>query len=92
MLRNKKANMFAKTLPIFLIFVVGTMMILVLGFFILNWFSSNITTHSVVGFKCAFDNCKKINAGVMSIIVIFLLVFQYAFYARYRRHKHERLK
>ena len=92
MLKNKKAGIFVDILPIFLIFVVGTIIILTFGFFMLNWFSSNITTHSIAGLKCIFDDCRKINAGVMGLIISFLVIFQYFFYTKYRKHKHKKLK
>jgi Na+-transporting NADH:ubiquinone oxidoreductase subunit NqrD len=62
-----------------------------IGFFILTLFSNNTTTNSILGIGCIFNNCQKINAGIMSLVVIFLIVFQAFFYHRYRKHKHEHL-
>ena len=88
---NKKAGFLLDILPLFVIFVVGTTMILTIGFFILKSFSevSLITGYTVLGTSCT-DNCQGINAGIMGIIVIALICFQYLFYRRYH-HKRKQL-
>lgn len=89
--KNKKNKIFSYLTSHFLILALGTTAILVLGFFILTWFSNNITTYSVIGIDCIFNNCQKINAGIMSLIIIFLVVFQFFFYNKYRKHKHKHI-
>lgn len=82
---NKKAGMILDVLPLFLIFIVGTAMILTVGFFLLKSFSDNspITGYTIFGTECGVDNCRDVNAGIMTIIVLLLILFQYVFYRRY---------
>ncbi len=89
--KNKKIKTFSHIIHHFSIFAIGTIIIMTLGFFTLTWFSNNTTTHSIVGLECIFNNCQKINAGIMSLIIVFLVVFQFFFYHKYRQHKHEHL-
>ncbi len=92
MLKNKKAGLFTSIFPVFFIFVIGTIIILTFGFFILNWFSANITTHSIIGLNSVLKDCRNINAGVIGLVIISLVIFQGFFYTKYRKHKHGKLK
>ena len=84
---NKSAGLIIEMMPLFIIFVVGTAMILTIGFFLLNYMaaSTSVTGYSIFGTQCSGDNCQKLNAGVMALVIIALVIFQYFFYKRYRK-------
>ena len=84
---NKKAGIFMEALPLFIIFFVGTVMILTIGFFLINYMSASAgaTGYSIFGVQCGSEDCGKINAGVMALVIIALVIFQYFFYRRYRK-------
>ncbi len=84
---DKKAGLIMEVMPLFIIFIVGTTMILTIGFFLINYMSTatSVTGYTIFGTECAGSNCGKVNAGVMALIIIVLVIFQYFFYKRYRK-------
>ncbi|MEK6862233.1 MAG: hypothetical protein AABY07_09800 [Nanoarchaeota archaeon] len=84
---NKQAGLVMDMMPLFIVFVVGTIMILTIGFFLINYMAAatSVTGYSIFGTECPGQNCQKINAGVMALIILALVIFQYFFYKRYRK-------
>jgi len=84
---NKDASLVMEVMPLFIIFIVGTAMILTIGFFLVNYMaaSTSVTGYSVFGTECTGQSCGKVNAGAMAIVIVALVLFQYFFYRRYRK-------
>ena len=88
---GKNAGLVVEILPLFLVFVVGTVMILAIGFFLLSWMSqvSSVTGYSVLGVNCEEGNCGSINAGVLGLVVLSLITLQYFLYKHYHKKREE---
>lgn len=84
---DKKAGLVMEVMPLFIIFVVGTAMILTIGFFLINYMaaSTSVTGYSIFGTECTGEGCQRINAGIMALVIVALVLFQYFFYRRYRK-------
>jgi len=86
---DKKAGIIFEVMPLFLVFIVGTFLILGIGFFLLSWMSqaSSVTGYSIVGIECDDGSCGKINAGVLGLIIISLVTLQYFLYKHYHKKR-----
>lgn len=75
----------------FLVFVLGTVMILAIGFFLLSWMSqvTNVTGYSVLGLKCDGGNCGGVNAGILGLVILALITLQYFLYKHYHKKREE---